>query len=131
MNTYRLSEEQFDIMESSFVNSGADFESSMSHARLYLNTINFEFLQVFYCVHDGVDTSVFEWTCTGYQTGDDELFLTDGYPRFGTYDEAVVMFIDAGATTAETAMIQAEVRFTGAMEAISTMAAGIAILMLF
>ena len=39
------------------------------------------------------------------------MFLTDGYPRFGTYDVGVAMFIDAAATTAEAALTQVEITF--------------------
>ena len=86
----------------------------MSQTRLDLNTINFDYLQVFHCEHDTISTDVFEWVCTAYQTQDSELFLTDGYPRFGTFDRGVAMFINAGATTEETALLKEDIMFMGA-----------------
>ena len=131
MNTYRLSADEFAVMESSFVSSGADFESSVSQTRLYQNTINHDFLQLFHCFHGTGSLLVFEWSCIAYQTQDSDLFLTDGYPRFGTYDDAVVMFVDAAATTRETALLTSEITFLGAVEALSMAAGGIVMLLMF
>ena len=59
MSTYRLNAEQFATMESSFASNGQDFEESIEQTKLNQNTINYEYMQIFFCEHDTGGLDVF------------------------------------------------------------------------
>ena len=53
-------------MESSFVSNGQDLEESIEQTKLNQNTINYEYMQIFFCEHDTGGLDVFQWYCTAY-----------------------------------------------------------------
>ena len=57
--------------------------------------------------------------------------MTDGYPRFGTYDIGIGMFVNAGAATAEEALIKNKIIFMNAVGQIGISLAAITLATVF